>query len=304
MLVVSQFTWSAFKPQKSILTFSTLLISLLSFGLSAEPLLFKAQKGSQILYLFGTVHVGSRSQQAINQPVEMAIKQSDALILEAELGGNIDFPSLVEHPVRDVLTNDELAQLNEIALESQLNIDMLKSLPSWQASLVLQQHVFTALDFHAEFGVEHQLSSWAQTHALPVKGLESLQFQIDLLANQPQGGKQMLLQTIEEWPYTENNIQCLIKSWSHGDVANLEAMLHIDSDNDDFYQQFLIDRNKNWVRSLVTSSEYQKGTYFIAVGALHLVGQESVVALLKQQGFTIEQISHSKSAHCSMITHV
>ncbi|MGR5284729.1 TraB/GumN family protein [Vibrio maritimus] len=304
MLVVSQFTWSAFKPKKSILTFSTLLISLLSFGLSAEPLLFKAQKGSQILYLFGTVHVGSRSQQAINQPVEMAIKQSDALILEAELGGNIDFPSLVEHPVRDVLTNDELAQLNEIALESQLNIDMLKSLPSWQAALVLQQHVFTALDLHAEFGVEHQLNTWAQRHALPVKGLESLQFQIDLLADQPQGGKQMLLQTIQEWPYTENNIQCLIKSWSSGDVANLETMLKIDSDNDDFYQRFLIDRNRKWVQSLLTSSEYQSGTFFIAVGALHLVGQESLVVLLKQQGYSIEQLSHSKSAHCGMKTHV
>ncbi len=303
MLVVSQFTWSAFKPQKSILTFSTLLISLLSFVVSAEPLLYKAKKGSQTLYLFGTVHVGSKSQQAISQPVETAIKQSDALVLEAELGGNIDFPSPVEHPVKEVLTNDELAQLNKIASESQLNIDMLTSLPSWQTALVLQQHVFTALDFHAEFGVEHQLSHWAQIHALPVKGLESLQFQIDLLADQPLGGKKMLLQTIQEWPYTENNIQCLIKSWSHGDIANLEAMLQIDSDNDDFYQRFLIDRNQAWVRRLVTSSEYQNGTFFIAVGALHLVGQESVVALLKQQGFAIKQISRSESAHCSMKTH-
>lgn len=304
MLVASQFTWSRFKPCTSFLTFSTLLISLLSFSLSAEPLLFKAQKGSQTLYLFGTVHVGSRSQKAISEPVELAIKQSDALVLEAELGGSIDFPSLVEHPVKDVLTNDELAKLNEITSESQLNIDMLKSLPSWQAALVLQQHVFTALDFHAEFGVEHQLSRWALTHALPVKGLESLQFQIDLLADQPQGGKQMLLQTIEEWPHTENNIQCLIKSWSHGDIANLEAMLQIDSDNNDFYQKFLIDRNLKWVRSLATSTEYQKGTFFIAVGALHLVGQESMVVLLKQQGFSIEQISQSESAGCSMKTHV
>ncbi|GAL32962.1 possible ligase [Vibrio maritimus] len=240
----------------------------------------------------------------MTQPVEMAIRQSDALVLEAKLGGKIDFPNLVEHPVRDVLTNDELAKLNDIASETQLNIDMLKSLPSWQAALVLQQYVFTALNFHAEFGVEHQLSSWAQTHALPVKGLESLQFQIDLLADQPLGGKKMLLQTIEEWPYTENNIQCLIKSWSHGDITNLEAMLQIDSDNDDFYQRFLIDRNQKWVRSLVTSSEYQKGTFFIAVGALHLVGQGSVVALLKQQGFSIEQISRSESAGCSMKTHV
>ncbi len=303
MLVVSQFTWSAFIPKKSILTFSTLLISLLSFSLAAEPLLFKAQKASQTLYLFGTVHVGSKSQQAISQQVEMAIKQSDALVLEAKLGGNIDFPNLVELPVKDVLTNDELAQLNEIASQNKLNIDMLKALPSWQAALVLQQHVFAALDFHAEFGVEHQLSNWAQLHALPVKGLESLQFQIDLLADQPQGGKQMLLQSIEEWPYTENNIQCLIKSWSHGDIANLEAMLQIDSDNDDFYQRFLIDRNQKWVRSLVTSSEYQNGTFFIAVGALHLVGKESVVALLKQEGFSIEQISRSESARCSMKTH-
>jgi uncharacterized protein YbaP (TraB family) len=303
MLVISQLTWSPFKLKKSLMTFSALLILLLSFGLSAEPLLFKAQKGAQTLYLFGTVHFGSRSQQAISQPVEMAIKQSDALVLEAELGGNINFPSLVEHPVKDVLTSDELAKLNDIASESQLSIDMLKTLPSWQAALILQQRVFTALDFHAEFGVEHQLSSWAQTHALPVKGLESLQFQIDLLADQPQGGKQMLLQTIEEWPYTENNIQCLIKSWSHGDVANLEAMQQIDSDNDDFYQRFLIDRNENWVRSLVTSSEYQKGTYFVAVGTLHLVGQESVVALLKQQGFSIEQISRSESARCSIKAH-
>lgn len=225
-------------------------------------------------------------------------------MLEAELGGSIQFPSNIEHPVSDVLTDSELALLNDIASQNQLNLDTLKTLPSWQAALVLQQHVFSELDFQAEFGVEHQLSAWAKRHSLPIKGFESLQFQIDLLAGQPQGGKQMLLQTIHEWPYTKNNIQCLMRSWLKGDIANLEAMLQIDSENDDFYLRFLIDRNQNWVDTLTTSHNYQNGTFFIAVGALHLVGKGNIVALLKQQGFVIEQVSQSEAAECSMKTHV
>jgi uncharacterized protein YbaP (TraB family) len=283
--------------------FSTLLISLHSFGVLAEPLLFQAQKGTQTLYLFGTVHVGSRSLQAITPQVENALKKSDALVLEAKLGGNIHFPSRIAHPVRDVLTSSELEQLNSIASQTQLSLDMLKTLPSWQAALVLQQHVFSELELHSEFGVERQLSHWAQHHSLPIKGFESLQFQINLLAEQPKGGKQMLLQTIDAWPYTENNIQCLMRSWLSGDITNLEAMLQIDSENDDFYQRFLVDRNQDWVKNLTTSHGYQNGTFFIAVGALHLVGKESVVALLEKKEFSIKQISHSETAYCSIKPH-
>ncbi len=110
----------------------------------------------------------------------------------------------------------------------------------------------------------------------------------------------MLNQTIREWSHSETSIRCLLESWYQGDRDNLEAILEAEAFNDEFYHAFIYQRNEDWVKTLSQSKRYQSGTYFVAVGALHVVGKHSVIALLEKQGYTITLLSTPNTANCAI----
>ncbi|USD59822.1 TraB/GumN family protein [Vibrio sp. SCSIO 43140] len=282
---------------------SVFLTTVISASAYAQPLLFKAERGDQTFYIYGTVHVGPKNQITITKQIEDVLGVSDSLILEAKMDQSVQFPTTSRFQVAQVLEQNELKQLETIASEIGIDFGTLQSLPPWHAALILQQTTFTQLNYYSEFGSEHQLSDWAKGNGITIDGLETLQFQIDLLSQQDEGGKEMLKQTLLEWPHNAHNIQCLLASWKAGDIKNLSAMLEHDSDSSDFLKSLLIDRNDAWVAKLTNSSQYQKGTYFVAVGALHLVGPNSVIGLLRSNGYSMTQLSRSEEAKCTMKTH-
>ncbi|WP_394150742.1 TraB/GumN family protein [Vibrio maritimus] len=283
---------------------SVFLTTVISASAYAQPLLFKAERGDQTFYIYGTVHVGPKNQITVTKQIEDVLGVSDTLILEAKMDQSVQFPTTSRFQVAQVLEKNELKQLETIASEIGIDFGTLQSLPPWHAALILQQTTFTQLNYYSEFGSEHQLSDWAKGNGITIDGLETLQFQIDLLSQQDEGGKEMLKQTLLEWPHNAHNIQCLLASWQAGDIKNLSAMLEHDSDSSDFLKRLLIDRNDAWVAKLTNSTKYQKGTYFVAVGALHLVGPNSVIGLLRSNGYSVTQLSRSEEAKCIMKTHV
>ncbi|MGR5305024.1 TraB/GumN family protein [Vibrio mediterranei] len=276
------------------------LLLLVSFFSHAEPLLWQADKGEQRLYLMGTIHVGDTELDPFSREVTEALDSSNSLIVETRLNEKVRFPQEPQPSAKQVLDEEYLATLSTILKQTSLVPATILSLPPWQAALTLQQLQFQSLNYQPQFGIDMQFVHWANTHQLPIKGLESLQFQIDLLANQPDDGLDMLKQTIQEWPNGEASIQCLVESWRMGDINNLEEVLQAEAYNNDFYHSFIYERNEKWVKILSQSQEYRTGTYFVAVGALHLVGKHSVVELLREQGYAINLLSTPNKANCSI----
>ncbi|WP_234495312.1 TraB/GumN family protein [Vibrio maritimus] len=279
----------------------TLLLAGFTSHLSAQPMLWKAEVPNQTLYLMGTVHLGSPETSTMSKPVLNALNQADALIVEAKLDEPITFPNSNSQPTtRSTLSPDEINQLESIASVTKLSAKQLLSLPPWQVALTLQQWQFASLGFEAEYGVEAQLMAWAEVNNLSTLGLESLQFQIDLIAKQPDNGLDMLKQTINEWANSQASIRCLIDSWQAGDDNNLDAILQAEAFNEHFYHAFIYERNRNWASTLAEDARYKEGIFFVAVGALHLVGDDSVIELLSKRGYTIERLTLPGEADCSM----
>ena len=54
------------------------------------------------------------------------------------------------------------------------------------------------------------------------------------------------------------------------------------------WQKTVVDRNKNWIP--IIEKSLQSGSSFIAAGVSHFIGEDSVLELLKDRGFSIEQI--------------
>jgi uncharacterized protein YbaP (TraB family) len=56
----------------------------------------------------------------------------------------------------------------------------------------------------------------------------------------------------------------------------------------EFYSNFIVKRNQKWIP--VIAELIQKKSAFIAVGAAHLPGEEGVLHLLKESGYTITPV--------------
>jgi uncharacterized protein len=81
----------------------------------------------------------------------------------------------------------------------------------------------------------------------------------------------------------------MVASWAEGDVPALARLVVDDmkADSPELYKVLLVDRNTDWANQIQTQLE-GSGTAFIAVGAAHLAGPDSVQAILQSRGVTVE----------------
>ena len=82
----------------------------------------------------------------------------------------------------------------------------------------------------------------------------------------------------------------IVEAWSRGEVEVLEELTQESfKDFPGLYQRLITERNKNWLLEIEPILN-RPGTTLVVVGALHLVGSESVVELLQEQGYTVKQL--------------
>jgi uncharacterized protein YbaP (TraB family) len=266
----------------------------------SQPLHWLAQKDKQEFLILGTVHVGSNELYPLPESIEPYLINSNGLILEADLSkNNVSFPTANNHEfVVNLLSDSQFQQLVTAAKALGIAPSRLEHQPPWVVALTLQQAQFSQLGYQPALGVEKILTQMARTNKVPVFGLETMQFQIDLLSQQSDSGKQMLLDTLNEWPDAKHNANCLIQSWKSGDRDNLEQLLLTENMNEEFADRFIYSRNKHWVDTLLSNESFTEGKFLVAVGTLHLVGVDNLLSLLKEQGFIVTPLQIPSKSDC------
>jgi uncharacterized protein YbaP (TraB family) len=82
----------------------------------------------------------------------------------------------------------------------------------------------------------------------------------------------------------------MLDAWHRGDAKAVAAAIRkSDRDSPVFYKIMFTDRNKRW-RQWVDRRLEQPGTVFMAVGAGHLAGDQSLVSLLKREGHRVRRV--------------
>ncbi|MDC5703498.1 TraB/GumN family protein [Vibrio europaeus] len=278
-----------------------LLLLVLSASIQAEPLIWNIEKGELQYTVIGSVHVGDKSMYPLPEIVFERLKTSQGLIVETDIRQNngIKYPptTLVS---KDVLSTEQQNELIGISNLLELNANELLHTPPWATALAIQMKQIEYLGYSAADGVDTRLAYKATLWDKPVLSLESLQFQIDLLTGQKESGKELLISAIEEFDHSEDATHCLIESWKAGDMRKLEEFASLTQMSPDFEKSFLIDRNLDWAEKLSNPKwlPKAKGAYVIVVGTLHLIGEQSVLQLLKDEGFKVTQLSKSKASNC------
>jgi len=85
-------------------------------------------------------------------------------------------------------------------------------------------------------------------------------------------------------------LDLLVSEWADGDVVGIASLVASPDGvglSDAFYDSLLVKRNRNWVPKIEAMLD-EPGSVFIAVGAGHLAGPDSVITMLRDKGYEIE----------------
>ncbi|EDP57472.1 TraB/GumN family protein [Vibrio sp. AND4] len=282
---------------------SSLIIFFTSYSVQAEPQHWLAKKGDMEYMIMGSVHVGDKTMYPLPKTVTQFLTNSNGLIIEADVRDTegVTYPKTTLL-AKDVLGNKQRKHLAEIATDLGLQAAQLLDAPPWSAALTIQFLLMNKLGYVSDQGVDIHLINQAAKQQVPILPLESVQFQLDLIAGQKEDGKELLLSSIEEYDQGEKLIQCLIDSWKNGDGKALEQASMSEQFSDEFSESFLYKRNRDWAEKLDSGSVLpnKSGQYTIVVGSLHLVGKDNLIELLEKRGFTIKPLGNTHKANCDI----
>ncbi len=263
-------------------------------GEGAGPALWVIRDEDSTIYLYGTVHVLRPSTVWRWAPVEQAFDSADQVWLE--ISNPDDQAALAplvqqygvspDRPLSSLLSVAENARLTEAAAAMGMQTAQLDAFRPWLAGLTLSVAPLIKAGYDPTSGVELVLKARAEAAGKPVRGFETIDEQVRILAVMPEDEQLAFLRTtLESYEEATVELDRMVEAWAQGDVRTIEriGVRPMREESRALYQALLVDRNADWagqIQELLAGS----GTTFIAVGAAHLAGDDSVQRLLQRRG--------------------
>ena len=230
-----------------------------------HPALWVVNDGDTIIYLFGTFHALDGKSRWFEQAVKTAFSASDQLMLETLVPDSLRGPTPVAQP---------------IAGFSHQPGPLAKLAPSASSMLTSSRTVMRAgrtEGMSTDRGADAVLRDAADQTGKPVAGFESFQFQLSMFNS---------LQTTPQAPAAQNPrairalgsvLSNLEAAWNRGDVetAFTPLLQQMEKESPQTYKTMFVERNARWAHWIAQRLK-SPGTVFVAVGAGHLSGPDSV----------------------------
>lgn len=265
------------------------------------------------LRLLGTIHIGPEEGWVLSPAIESDLADADRLILE------IDLRQATEAVVSDLLAKmvvlepgvtlpeiiaPETAKLLDEEDEALTRAGFPRGarlrLKPWFLSVALIETAYGESGWSSEAMVDRQvLNAFGDR---PIVGLETFDQQLRMLDGlAPDLQDLMLRDTVSRLAEIAPSTTELVEAWRVADERSLERIAREGIDElpelDRFYDVLLGERNRRWLaqlRPLLDDPARAGETLFVAVGALHLVGRDSLVALLDEAGYRVAPRAHDR----------
>jgi uncharacterized protein YbaP (TraB family) len=269
----------------------------------AQPALWAVKDADSTLYILGTVHLLKPETVWHTDKLDAAMAEATELWLElpttdqAALAGEM-IPLVTQYglspgnPLSNQLTPEEMKTLDEAAKLAGLSGAQLNVFRPWFAALTISNAAMTRAGYDPMSGVDSKVEAAFKARDIKPKGLETPELQIKVFAGmQPEQELRYLRETIEEYENASTELDKMVAQWAAADLAGMEDMFvtEMKTEEPDLYAALLTDRNANWVTQ-IEGILAGKGVSFMAVGAGHMIGPESVIAMLEAKGIKAERV--------------
>jgi uncharacterized protein len=261
----------------------------------SQGMLWKVSKeGKEASYLFGTIHISDKEVTTLPEVVDNALHDSDQFVMEAvpDMEQLTLFSRTMFFNDGKLLSNYVDAPVYErtkqILAAYQLGPDAVSVMKPWAA--------FLMMNYPPDKGqpLDMVLLSLAQQNGAAIAGLESLKEQADIFSDlNMEEQVKLLTDTVCHYDMVEQDFAVMKSLYLKRDLGGLYNYAQRYSMSDQPVYQKLMkklidDRNNTMVDRMQTMLD--KGSAFIAIGAMHLTGKQGVLALLEKRGYSISSI--------------
>lgn len=260
-------------------------------------------------YLVGSIHALSKKDYPLPKPYDIALKDSSRFLFEFDPSQHVEFQKKFEAAAKYPQGQDLRSKISPKLL-AWLRKNMFTVIPGVRgadgerlASFDSQLHYkpwwiaqhLAAPASYSKASASHGLDNYFVDHAMKlgkeIGGLESVNEHVAVMGGLSDRDSEFLLQDALSQPdNADKESGRMYKAWRKGDTDALWAGdTNLRSKAPKIAARFVDDRNVKWVPRIEAELKSGKPTAVVA-GALHFSGPRSVIALLQQHGYVIEQL--------------
>ncbi|MDO5637145.1 MAG: TraB/GumN family protein [Myroides sp.] len=281
------------KLVKSIAICALTLVSFTTFAQDNKSLLWQISgKGlEKPSYVFGTIHMICQEDYIMTETIQNTLKNVDAFYAEIDFSNPENMAVLQqsmmsETPLSQRLNNEQYQKLQQLLKEVvDLDITQFEHLTDAAIVSMVTFKSFPCTDFKM---YEMELLQTAAAAEKKMGGLETAAEQMEIL------GKSLGIDAVFEMlnDLKKDGFKStkeMVALYTNQDVQGLyDYMKKSSYMTDEVYNEMLTKRNHNWINEMPALMKNQ--SVFFAVGAAHLSGNNGVLKLLKDNGYTVKPV--------------
>lgn len=250
----------------------------------------------------GSIHLLKKDVYPLSKTIETAFERSDLLVVEANINdiSKLDITKLMEKAfysgddtLEKHVSGETFDFIKKEVERVGLPLEFVYNQRPWFLGLTLESLELVKAGFNPDYGIDKYFLSKADGK-MKILELESLDYQVNLLSGLSDDEQELfLLYTLKDLNTLGQEVDKLVDAWKTGAVGTMESTITKSFTEDRrfyrIYEKLINERNRNMALK-IESFLKTKGAYFVVVGAAHLIGDRGIVQLLKEKGYTVEQL--------------
>lgn len=252
------------------------------------------------VYLLGSIHLLRERDHPLPGVLYEAYDDAEVLFMELDFD-DVD-PVADQALIRelgmlangrrlaDILGPALFAKASRLAEEAAVPLGLLEYAEPWFAAVNVEMMLLMRAGFSQDQGIEAHFAARAAIDQKEIFGFETTAEQLGFLDSLSiEAQKDMFIQSLVEGISIGEVMDSLVEAWHRGDTQFMEENLLADmQEMPELNQVIVVDRNIAWTNRIEDMLD-DRDDYLVIVGALHLVGNSGVPALLQQRGYAVRQ---------------
>ena len=269
-----------------------------------NSLIYKIQSDTNTVYILGSLHALAEEYYPLTRSFTYSYYNSQKIIFEVDpeiLFSTTPKPEIEKQSMfgngmtlKKALTPKTYGLLNKKLRTMGINPKDVEKYKIWKMYMLVGSTLDSAKDFRPDLGIERYFYQKAKDAGKATGGLETLQDQLNIFNKLSLKDQEaLLLEVLQDGKAQEKRFVQMVKSWHQGNLDGMERFVETFKAYPKFYEAILVNRNQNWVPQIEKFLEDTQN-YFVIVGVAHLAGEDGLIALLQNRGYTLERVSFAR----------
>ena len=277
-------------------------------GDGIHGLISRVEHGDNVVYIFGSMHLGRPQWYPLHPAVEEAMRRSDAFVFETDITPEaqgaiatemLGYMMLENTTLSEFLEEDVFHQMMEAVETYGVSYSSIRQFTPWVTSVFLAEIAYHRVGITSAYGVDFYVMGFAQAHGLPILYLNPLEHEMNLAFNLTDEMQHYAALSIESLDVTIEHVEILVHAYETQNIEQIEALLReslITGEVPNPLEEYLMDviiiqRSIEFAQEMIRLLEQTEDptTFFVTMGIGHMIGEDygNVFNYLIDAGFEV-----------------